>query len=520
MKKRDSSTTTIAYTHSFGLYLQLAIYTCCFIISSADPLCTGDTMWAFEVELDTDSPVLHECYSERVTVTVSEMVAPESCVVEACTPGAIGPNCTTCIPGYSRFNAACEACPVDFFNPLYDDGACEPCEIGMSTLGLVGQTVCWGCFERCTACPEGFVLLADTCKQCPPGTYSAANHSCVGCAPGSYSAMGKKCLLCPAGSYAPDSLSTACSLCPIHSHSPQPGASRCTCSPGAALDYLSAVCSQCLAGHYSADGGLCLPCSAGTACNQTGCSECSSCLPSHFAAGVGSSHCLPCVGIAPTADTCLCPSGTFGYSSSILSLSEQCRPCKSGCEPDSFMAQPCGSLGDTRCEPCSAACAPGLYVTRECNATMDITCKRCSTRCLGGYFISKGCERALDQICSKCTNSCAPGYVLIRPCSAASDIVCELCPAGTFSTAGGCQRCQDGYYQPTAGGTACIECALLTDAAQTQCYLCPAGHYRATRYACAACPPMTFGVNGGCESCVGGNFRESGATMCVNPPIG
>jgi len=518
MSAKNKSSSSMAYMCASRAAL-VAIYMCCFIISDAEPACDG---WAFDVELDMDSPVLHECYSERVTVTVSEMVAPESCIVEACAPGAIGPNCTSCIPGYARFDTACVACPVDYFNPLYDDGACEPCELGMSTLGLVGQTACWGCFERCTVCPDGFVLWTDTCRQCAPGSYSySANQTCMACPPGSYSAMGKQCLPCPAGSYAPTSLSTACALCPTHSHSPQPGASQCTCSPGAALDYLSAVCAPCLAGYYSVDGGQCTPCPSGTACNQTGCFKCATCSQNYFAANIASIECLPCVGVAATADTCLCPPGTFGSSAAIFNVNTQCSSCASTCGADSFIEQLCQPLSDLRCAKCSSKCASGMYVTKECDATMDITCKRCSTMCLGGYFVSKGCDRALDQICSKCASSCAIGHVLIRPCSAASDIVCEPCPPGSFALATGtCQKCQDGYYQPTAGSTACIECALLTDAGQTQCYLCPPGHYRATRYACAACPPMTFGSNGGCESCVGGNFRESGATMCVNPPIG
>ena len=487
-------------------------------------LAAGECL-VFEVELPMDYPLPPETVieidyewavrSSRVTVSASEMVAPEVCVVEACPSGAIGPNCTTCIPGYSRSDQECVACPVDFFNPLYDDGTCEPCEPGMSTLGLVGQTACWGCFERCTVCPDGFVLWGDTCKQCGPGTQS--NQECLPCEAGSYSATGKQCQLCAKGSYAPASHSTGCLLCGAHSQALATGASQCTCVPGSALDYLSDRCSPCLVGHYS-NSSVCLPCAVGTACNRTGCFECTTCSANHFADGLGSGSCLLCVGAAPRPDVCLCPPGTFGDSSSILSLSEQCHPCAGACPAASFIERACDALSDMRCAPCSVNCTPGFYVTTECGVAANITCKRCSVRCLAGYFISKDCERKSDLACTKCSSGCAPGFVLNRPCSGASDRVCDPCPAGSFGSP--CQRCPEGHYQPTAGSTTCKVCNLLTDAAQTKCYLCPPGHYRATRYACAECPPMTFGSGGGCESCVGGNFHVSGATSCVNPPIG
>lgn len=85
---------------------------------------------------------------------------------------------------------------------------------------------------------------------------------------------------------------------------------------------------------------------------------------------------------------------------------------------------------------------------------------------------------------------------------------CEPCAAGRFQASAGslnCPACGAEASQPTAGASACQPCAGGTTAS-------------VDRLSCSACPPSQFGSAGLCEPCPNGQFQPlQGQSSCDGP---
>ena len=81
-----------------------------------------------------------------------------------------------------------------------------------------------------------------------------------------------------------------------------------------------------------------------------------------------------------------------------------------------------------------------------------------------------------------------------------------------------CHSCSAGTYQPSTGGTSCIDCIegrAESRSAQSSCRDCIAGKYSAPgSSACLACAEKTWSkpASGSCELCTSGYFRDLSGT--------
>ena len=442
----------------------------------------------------------------------------------------VGPQCDACVPGYffDELRVACEACPQNSFKASYNkDTNCTLCDPDLSTLGLTGQSTCWGCPVSATFCAEcavGFIPGSPTCQACEPGTfyYGAA---CYQCAVGSYSTGHAQtaCSLCEAGSYSTGDAQTSCSLCGPFSRA-EVGQTLCVCVAGSTLDQSGTQCVPCPMGTFLEESA-CVPCPVGTFCGAEGCVSCEACA---YAPLTGLTACWECVGTVIMATGCECPPGMFYYdpenpndNSQRIQTLDECRPCTTECPPQSFWKSQCTPQRDTECQDCSPKCATeGYFISQNCTPNADIQCRRCSTACLLRRYMVRPCLADRDMQCARCLQECPPGHVITRPCGLDVDLECSPCPAGTYAPnmTAGCSPCAPGTISATRGASACIPCSNMTNVEQTICFEqgCVPGYYPLTYTQCALCPPMTFGPTGeGCVSCVGGNFWDWGATACV-----
>ena len=284
-------------------------------------------------------------------------------------------------------------------------------------------------------CPTGTYYDADTCKQCPSGTYSSTTGatgvtSCMSCPAGTYSSMmgatsSTNCTSCPVGTFSTPG-SSVCTLCPSGTYSSTTGASMCT---------------SCAAGTYSSVTGattssVCTSCPSGTYSSTTGASVCTSCAAGTYSAATGVTDATSCMS---------CAAGTFSTSGSSV--------CSATC-PQGVL-QIVGSA-------CLMVCPPGKYKSGT----------SCSTCPAGTYYIGTGANSVNDCL------SCGPGTY-----SGLGFSTCLKCPTGTsFAGTRGtsdsvCTPCTAGTYSNIYGSTSCSSCLTGTSSSanSTFCYRATGG---------------------------------------------
>jgi hypothetical protein len=318
------------------------------------------------------------------------------------------------------------------------------------------------------SCPSGW--FSDTgavpCKQCSVGTYSSAGATYCAtcpagyvcnaginlCAAGSYSTGGaSSCALCPTGTYANATGSQSCAPCPAGYSCLNPANAPIACSGGYFSATRDGVCTACAAGTYSASANA-------------------------------SSSCK------------LCPSGTFGLSSAVSSISG-CTMCSPG-----YYSTAVGASSSSTC----TACPSGTY-----NSSYGVSTLTACAVCGGGTFSSSGS--------SSCTQ-CSPGYY-----SPAGGSSCLACPKGTMSgaMASNCTVCKPGTYAASVASTLCTPCPPGSSCGDTTTspVACSSGAYAlAGAASCSPCP-AGFACNGTSTSpiaCTTGTYSVLGSAICTD----
>jgi hypothetical protein len=255
-----------------------------------------------------------------------------------------------------------------------------------------------------SVCPNGYYSLMST--------NSSITDSCELCSNG--------CLLCTAFGL------TSCSQCGIDS----------TTSSKFYLGVNSTTCynESCPNGQYInsvTSPYICL------ACNSM-CTQCSS----------TAANCTFCTGtvgqitfLNRTASTCVasCDAGSYGFVSSLINTTNECRPCFDGCAT-------CTSSGNNSCMTCAnnsdgqvmykwtnqTVCDFDCPLGEYANSSIPYICQICDSNCVtcntSNPCASCNIPYYYDVQLMKCTNSCRTGYYMNRTSS--SSYFCSACAIG------------------------------------------------------------------------------------------
>jgi hypothetical protein len=474
----------------------------------------------------------------------------ENSVGGQCPWGAYCPNATAvpvpCPPGTindalqgDKRDTACKPCPAGKYcsqtgmsNLLPSPKSPLPCQAGYFCPGAIGGTI-YGCQDpQCTTytgqpCDltsigchgsENFDLTLTGTRSCPTGFYCPAGSS-----------MPTKCPLLPDGksTYTDSQSRSSCSLCPAGFY----------CDP-TNIPTLQ-VPSACPAGYYCPIGTTALtpPCPIGSwsdVTHLTNKTQCKRCPPGRFCPLTGRSTvfeaAMPfCFGGYFCSSGALDGVGNWGVLGGLGGPCPTGHFCPNGtthnvshpCPPGTFKPTMLGS-SVTSCR----ACSPGYFCEGTGNTAVTALCAAgyyCPRGCSDKYCTNKACTVGLtpDNVglsggpCPK-GHYCTAGAVLPTPCVAGTyqDSVgsssCLGCPAGYYCDLGARYpvACGRGYWCPVnttyLTRQICPPGTLqntLTATVQTDCLLCPAGHY---------CP--LSGMNTTTLLCDAGYFCTSGAS--------
>ena len=356
-----------------------------------------------------------------------------------------------------------------------------------------------------------FTTYVQCIADCPRGQYYAANNTCVSCPDGTYSSPDRLTCdrSCPAGSYS-NNVTLTCTKCPSGTYNPM---------------------------NNSISNASCMPCPAGTYGPLRGLTSCPLCPYGTYS---------PFDGVTNYYDCFYCPSGTFSNDLRTAcdtpnwefrlngtlnqgrielrpnSTSEWGTVC--GYNFDSLAATAaCHSLGfppDVAATAYLVSGGAGPIYIQDVFCTMDT------------YYLQNCSYTVLDSTCDHttdaavhCVTSCQDGFFYL-------DGNCTLCPNGTYSdigrlscvtscisgsyansSAGACQKCPVGSFNPMNGSISSADCQP-----------CPAGTFNAYRGmpACTPCPAGTYNPNSGavysweCLECPGGTTPSSDGSSCIS----
>lgn len=389
----------------------------------------------------------------------------------------IGDGCVICeagnyCPGGDNAKTTCPAgyvCPEGtMFATQY------PCPI-YTMRATTGATS----YSDCVTCTSGYKCLEGTSTpfDCPPGEDCGSAPWYAGdCASGTYS-NGGVCSDCPVGQWCPTSSSYGMK-CPSGTYRSTVGAkSIYDCQQADVNNPVPKYGQSALPSTDEALPGYTyplgtaftyqLPCPAGTYCAYGTLARAWTDCPADYACPQG-------VDISTsTADNCergyRCPTKTVDarqypqasgyYSTAVGETAIQC--------PAGFYC-PLGTIRPRSC-PLGYYCEAGTEDYRD-------------TPCPAGKY-GESIELTASSECTNCPAGmfCQPG--LVQP---------QLCPAGTYSTGSAdsafttsglgfstpCTVCSGGYYCPTEGMTAQMECGngFFSPDGATECFRCYVGH--------------------------------------------
>lgn len=183
---------------------------------------------------------------------------------------------------------------------------------------------------------------------------------------------------------------------------------------------LSSNCTSCSSPLFLYNDSCVSTCPSGMFQNGTLCQTCvSPCLTC-----TGATVCLSCSTNFYTNFTCvvasLCPSGTFGNTSSL-----RCDPCSNNCTTCSGLSNNCTSCNSSLGYyngTCLSTCPSGMYNSANVCTNCVSPCFTCSSAticisCSGTFFTNQTCVNAslcptgtfansTSFSCDPCTNNC------------------------------------------------------------------------------------------------------------------
>ncbi|CAL1545258.1 unnamed protein product, partial [Lymnaea stagnalis] len=139
-------------------------------------------------------------------------------------------------------------------------------------------------------CPEGSVLVNNTCVNCPIGTF--------------FHVIIKRCMDCPKGTYQPEEGHNTCLRCPDNKstdkeHAKSEQDCKALCLPGSFSPSGLEPCETCALGSYQSDysADFCYTCSKGKTTHKRGSrreEDCEEVCPAGHASQTGLAPCTPC----------------------------------------------------------------------------------------------------------------------------------------------------------------------------------------------------------------------------------
>ena len=417
-------------------------------------------------------------------------------------PGSNHLSDCLCQEGYEaqgeNGNATCSACDTGKFNHVAG-GSCQECG-GSTYAPSQGLTTCIDCpvntgheltrqtsLASCT-CDHGFVLTADVCTPCVPGSYNSGTDNC---------------LLCPNGTFSSTYAATLCELCPDFSTSLQGSnqAYNCTCHQG--YEWTGESCVGCQVGHYKAGFGnlahhVCESCPLGTYAASPNMALCTTCANSTFQNLTGQTTCQTCQahstseeGSTDSSD-CKCLPGYY-----FCHDCQQCKPCDKGFFKETTANEQCTS------------CESGYFTTTTASTSSD-DCGLCPANF---YLENDGNGGITCEACPPNSGSLAGGNG-ISSCA---------CMPGYTGTNDGCVQCELGKYKPSSGSQSCTVCPdgfIGLNSTQSRmsvslaCTQCGINRYTHDLSTCGDCPDNTMAPIGSNEitdcKCLPGYTGEDG----------
>uniref|UniRef100_A0A0G4HJ42 Tyrosine-protein kinase ephrin type A/B receptor-like domain-containing protein n=1 Tax=Chromera velia CCMP2878 TaxID=1169474 RepID=A0A0G4HJ42_9ALVE len=277
-----------------------------------------------------------------------------------------------------------------------------------------------------------------------------------------------QCSLCPAGFYCPMSSSTQTVVdCPTGSYCPE-GSSTPT---------------GCTAGYFGTqtntrEASDCTPCTPGMYCGSTGLTAPTANCSAGFLCYLGSTSATPTDGTTGTT----CTAGGYCTEGGLV---------KASCPAGTYNPF-AGAFDTSLCTTCTA----GSYCTGSAETAPN-------GQCYAGYYCLTGSTTPTQNIV----------------------------PAGAYSIAGdgidtnGGTSCPQGYYQPNAGQSSCLDCPArqyCPSTGMTTTYNCPTSNYcEARTILTVPCPAGTYSAanllssSNDCNRCDPGKYCSSTGQAAV-----
>lgn len=366
--------------------------------------------------------------------------------------------------------AACGICPANTYNPYSHATQCQQC-YNFST-SPAGSSAIADC-----VCDSGYVLEADECVPCLPGSYADAQiQQCIECIAGSYTAVPAQdvCVACPVNSHTHSHPYVGCDCNTGYKCRDEFGTSIClygeceACSAGTynALNASSSACSdcqansistaaatheadcQCIHGYRQDGASVCVSCNAGTysdTLDALSCSPCDGLLFSNEEAQVTCKTCASNSVSDADGTGCVCEPG-YANVSIDASGATGCRECEAGKYKD--------VVGNSECLAC-----------RQNSESDTATVTRNGCACVEGYFL-------LDDECTACglgsykphvsndaCRSCPPSYTTAAQQSVSSaSCVCAPTLFKDTETTSTCENCPQNTVKPEYSNSTCTAC--------------------------------------------------------------
>ena len=433
------------------------------------------------------------------------------------TYGAVGQECTACVPGQyasETGQSLCQVCNGGKFASGNESASCIECPAGYLGEKAASRR------SQCVACQPGFFIdsvgNAGSCIECYPGMYSALPGAdiCDDCPDGYYisSKGGTMCKQCEPGKKAKDIHRDSCVTCGPGKYADEYGTSN------------NSHCKNCEPGRRSASEPSqrndCVECNAGSYAQHSTMDSCKLCQSGYFVGHKGAHSCNICplgyMGTPERASCAECPKGQYNNEIGV-GYDTLCKDCDRGRY----------NGGTARKVPCQL-CPVGWYQSSGGKSVCYLCPNGAPTN---GSFTCEGADCGVgkykhDSQCVQCPAGQYSDRVEVDQCLDCPtgwygnvlgqlSVACHACPEGKYGSSPGganeswCIKCDQGKYQPDKGQRDTYSCRKCGSGRynseygavhESQCKTCPPGKYSQLQYAT------------GEEQCVGcenGKFSET-----------